>query len=213
MTKPTESPIALDSTHFHRFVPHRVDCFQESGMNRVQACVGGVAVLSLSACAAVAPSGPQVAAMPGQGKTYEQFQADDGYCQGAANQQTAGSVAAAQQATNNSVASTAVGTVLGAAVGAGLGSLGGNVGAGAAVGAGAGAALGASNGANGAAATTVGLQRQYDTIYLQCMVARGNQPPQAPTIVQAPPVYYAAPPPVYYAPGPVYYGPRYYRGY
>jgi hypothetical protein len=43
---------------------------------------------ALSACAAL-PSGPGVAALPGSGKTLEQFQVDDTECQGYARAQAA----------------------------------------------------------------------------------------------------------------------------
>lgn len=167
----------------------------------------GLATLGLAACTAVPPSGPMVAAMPGQGKSLEQFRNDDLNCRNYAYSRSNGG-AAAQQATNNGVASAAVGTALGAAAGALIGSAGGNVGAGAAVGAGTGLLIGSAAGANGAQATTVGLQRAYDVSYSQCMVAAGESVPN----VNAPgPMPYAAPyppPPAYgYAPYPAYAAP------
>ena len=95
---------------------------------------GVVLLAGLGGCAVAPPSGPSVAVMPGQGKSFEAFQSDDFYCRGAA-QQSGGGQASAQQATNNAVGSAAVGTALGAAAGALIGSASGAAGGGAAIGA------------------------------------------------------------------------------
>ncbi len=171
--------------------------------------LGLTALCALSACAVPPPSGPTVAAMPGQGKTYEQFQADDGLCRQSASAMSGGP-GAAQAATNNAVGTAAVGTVLGAAAGALIGSASGNVGAGAAIGAGAGLIGGSAVGASGAQASAGDLQAQYDTAYTQCMFAKGNTV-QRPGIPLYPAPVYAAP--VYPAPYPYYYRPRPYYPY
>jgi hypothetical protein len=45
-----------------------------------------IAALALGACAIAPPSGPSVMALPAEGKTFEQFQADDATCQQYASQ-------------------------------------------------------------------------------------------------------------------------------
>ncbi len=106
----------------------------------------GVGILGLLAGCASTPLGPTVQVMPGPGRSFEAFQADQSYCQYYATQRVQGQADAA----NQRAAGTAVlGTLLGAGLGAAVGSVGGNVGAGAAIGAAAGAATGTAYGANG----------------------------------------------------------------
>ena len=132
------------------------------------------AVVLLSACVTV-PSGPSVMVLPGDGKNFDQFQMDDGTCRQWAMQQTG---TTAQQASNESGATSAVvGTVIGAALGAAIGAAAGNPAMGAAVGAGAGLFGGATAGANSAYASAGMVQRRYDSAYMQCMYAKGNQIP------------------------------------
>ena len=166
-------------------------------------------VLALTACAVAPPVGPNVMALPPQGKGYETFAQDDIICRQAASAQTGGETSA-QAATNAAVGSAVVGTAVGAGLGMALGSLGGAMGAGAAIGGATGLLAGSAIGAGNAQAAVGNLQQRYDTVYTQCMYARGNT-------VQSPPVMYAANPyaPGYggYAPGyyaPSYYGPSYY---
>jgi len=129
------------------------------------------------------PPGPSFAAMPGNGKTYEQFQADNGRCQQAA-MQAAGPVSPAQAANQSAVGSAVVGTALGAGAGALIGAAAGAPGVGAAV------------GANNAQASAATLQQRYDTTYAQCMTAAGNSiPPPPPPYGYAYPAY--APPASY----------------
>jgi hypothetical protein len=72
------------------------------------------------------------------------------------------------------------GTALGALAGAALGSAAGHVGTVAAVGAGTGLVAGSAVGSGNAAAGG-SLQARYDTVYAQCMTAKGNRvPPPAP---------------------------------
>jgi hypothetical protein len=150
-------------------------------------------VLTVSACAVVPPSGPTVAAMPGQGKTLDQFRADDNNCRGYAAQMTSAAPGQAQAATNNSVAAAVGGTAVGAAAGALLGAAAGNAGAGAAIGAGAGLLAGSAAGANGAAYSQAGLQQNYNVAYAQCMTAAGEQVPPPGTAVAGYPGPYAYP--------------------
>jgi hypothetical protein len=159
-------------------------------------------VLGLSACTVAPPSGPTVVAMPGQGKSFAQFQQDDNYCRNYAQSKMGNAGQVAANAQNNATTSAVAGTLIGAAAGAALGSLSGNVGAGAGIGAGAGLLGGAAVGSNNTQAAADSLQGSYDVAYAQCMVGNGEtiQQPQAPVVYGAPP-----PPPVYYAPAPAYY--------
>ncbi|MFJ1258922.1 YMGG-like glycine zipper-containing protein [Cupriavidus sp. CuC1] len=153
----------------------------------------------LAGCA-VMPSGPSVMVLPGTGKNFDQFRADDNSCRQYAFGQVGG-VTANQAATNSAVGSAVVGTALGAAAGAAF-----NGGSGAAVGAGVGLLTGAAVGAGNAQYAGYGSQRQYDTAYVQCMYASGNRVPvygrmaSTPRPAAAPTYYYPPPPPPGYAP-------------
>jgi hypothetical protein len=176
-------------------------------MVAIRQIVALTGVLALGACVAPPPSGPDVMAMPGDGKSFDQFRSDDASCRQYAQQQ-AGPVSPSQAATNSAVGSAAVGTVLGAAAGAAIGAATGNPAAGAAIGAGSGLVLGSAAGANNAQASGGAIQQQYDMAYLQCMSAKGEKVPTEQNVASAPPPSYA---PGYYAPG--YYGPYPYPGY
>ncbi|WP_454741374.1 hypothetical protein [Cupriavidus necator] len=157
-----------------------------------------VATLTLGACA-VMPSGPSVMALPGTGKSFDQFRADDYNCRQFALGRVGG-VSSSQAATNAAVGSAVVGTALGAAAGAAF-----DGGSGAAVGAGIGLLTGAAFGAGNAQYAGYGTQRQYDAAYVQCMYASGNRVPVSGRVAAAPapaPRYYYPPPPPpgYYAP-------------
>lgn len=74
------------------------------------------AVLLISACASV-PNGPSTMALPGSGKSFNQFRYDDSSCRQFSHEQIGGT--AANQASNDSFAKSAVvGTALSAAIGA-----------------------------------------------------------------------------------------------
>ncbi|WP_206996768.1 glycine zipper family protein [Trinickia mobilis] len=149
------------------------------------------ALAGLSACT-VMPTGPTVMALPGTGKSFDQFRADDASCRNFANQQVGG-VTANQAATNAALGSAVVGTALGAAAGAAF-----NGGQGAAVGAGVGLLAGSVVGAGNAQASGYGAQRRYDHAYIQCMYASGDKVPVSGRVMSnAPPpgAYYYAPPP------------------
>lgn len=130
--------------------------------------------LGLSACATV-PTGPDVMVLPGTGKSFGQFQADDASCRSWAALQTGTSRERA--ATRSGVAAAAVGTAVGAAAGAAIGGAAGSAGAGAAIGAGSGLLLGSAVGADRAWGAESTIQRRYDTAYMQCMYANGNRIP------------------------------------
>jgi Glycine-zipper domain len=165
-------------------------------------------VALLAGCATV-PTAPRVTALPGSNKTFEQFQADNGACQFYAQQTVGGST----QAVNDAAASSAVaGTLIGALAGAAIGgAASGHAGTGAAIGAGTGLLVGSANGANAAGWSSYGLQRNYDSAYLQCMYAKGNQVPvPAGYRARAYPAYPPSPPPPYPPPPPGYPPPAYY---
>jgi hypothetical protein len=128
----------------------------------------------LGACATV-PTGPSVMVLPGGGKSFEQFQADDAQCRQWAFQQTGTSPS---QAVNESgVTSAAIGTLLGAAAGAAIGAAAGNPALGAAAGAGGGLLFGSASGFGAAQYSGAAVQQRYDIAYQQCMYAKGNQIP------------------------------------
>ena len=76
-------------------------------------------------------------------------------------------------ANDAAVGSAAAGTALGALAGAAIGSLSGKMGAGAAIGAGTGLVAGSAVGAGNARAAGGSMQVRYDTVYAQCMAAKG----------------------------------------
>ncbi len=171
-------------------------------MRRVATSVALVGVLGLGACAVAPPAGPSFAAMPGNGKTYDQFTVDDARCR-QAGAQANGNVTPGQAAAQSGVGSAVVGTALGAAAGALIGSAAGAVGGGAAIGAGAGLLAGSAIGAGNAQASAATLQRNFDVAYSQCMAASGEK---VPDLASGPPPGYGAPPPPYaYAYPPAYY--------
>lgn len=151
----------------------------------------------LSGCAVAPPMGPSIMVTPGQGKSFDAFQADDYDCRNQAAQSIGYQAQGASQASEQNGAAAAVsGTVIGAAAGALLGAAAGNAGAGAAIGAGTGLVIGATQGAAMAQDTAGELQWRYDTTYAQCMAAMGNQVPTLPPAS----VYSYPPPPAGYYP-------------
>ena len=151
--------------------------------------ISSLALLVLSGCVTI-PNGPSVRVLPGEGKPFEEFQADDAICRQYAGQ----SIGISPQETVNQKAVTgaAVGTAVGAGVGALLGAATGNAGAGAAIGAGSGLLLGTASGAEAGNMSGWEAQRRYDNTYVQCMYAKGNQ---VPGTVRVRRVRKAAPPP------------------
>src|SRR4030095_15110097 len=124
-----------------------------------------VSLALLGACATL-PTGPSVMAMPGAGKSFDQFRVDDADCRQFALSQLGGTTPN-QTATESAVVSAVVGTALGAGAGA---AFGGHQGAG--VGAGAGLLVGGLAATGAAQASAGGTQRRYDAGYLQCMYAK-----------------------------------------
>ena len=161
-----------------------------------------VALLMLGACTTI-PTGPSIMAMPGTGKSFDQFRADDADCRQFALGQVGGATAN-EALVDSGVKSAAVGAGVGALAGA---ALGGHSGAG--VGAGVGLLAGSAAGAGAGQASGYGTQRRYDNAYIQCMYAKGERVPvsgqMAPARAynsQPAASYTPPPPPPGYAPPP-----------
>ena len=136
------------------------------------------AVLAMIAGCATVPTGPNVTVLPGAGKSFEQFQADDVVCRQWAQQQIGGA-SPSETGNKNMATGAVVGTAVGAAMGAAVGAATGNAGAGAAIGGGAGLLGGTAMGSSAGASSEHQLQTRYDIAYQQCMYAKGNQIPGA----------------------------------
>lgn len=118
------------------------------------------------------PSGPGVMVLPGSGKSFDQFRADDMNCRQYASNQLGGTTPDGA-AENSAVKSAVIGTAIGAAAGALFGGHGNPVGTGAGVGLLAGSTMGAGT----ANQSQYELQRRYDYAYQQCMYSQGHQIP------------------------------------
>lgn len=150
-----------------------------------------ISAVLLGACVSM-PSGPSVMVLPGTGKSFDQFRADDYDCRQFANYQVGGKDAN-QAAADSVVKSAALGAVVGTAAGA---AIGGRSGAG--TGAGAGVAMGALAGTGTGEVSAGGLQRRYDYAFVQCMYAKGHKVPVSGRLTSAPssaPSYTPPPPP------------------
>jgi hypothetical protein len=127
--------------------------------------------------------------LPGTGKSFDQFRADDLDCRQFAHSQVGGTDA--NQVASDSVAkSAALGTVVGAAAGAALGGR-----SGAAAGAGGGLLMGTAAGAGAAETSAYGVQRRYDYAFVQCMYAKGHKVPVSGRFTSTAPAYAPPPPP------------------
>ena len=154
-----------------------------------------VALLALAGCVSM-PSGPSQMSLPGTGKSFDQFRADDADCRQYATAQIGGS-SPEQAATDSGVKSAAVGTAVGAAAGALIGGTSSAAGVGAGVGLLGGALAGSSYGYG----SGYYLQQRYDAGYTQCMYAKGHKVPVTGRYTSSydrerdRPAYYAPPPP------------------
>ncbi|MDE2334511.1 MAG: peptidoglycan-binding protein [Rhodospirillales bacterium] len=155
-------------------------------MQRKHAAVAAALLLGLAGCAQT-PTTARVTAMPGPGKSFQAFQADQASCQQFAQAQVAGQ---AQKANQTTAIGAGAGVVGGAALGAAAGAIGGNAGTGAAIGALSGAVLGTAGGAYLSNQQQQASQNQFDQAYAQCMYSRGNNvqgfAPQAQTTSLSP---------------------------
>lgn len=139
-------------------------------MNRVSRLSPLLGLSLLVACTTL-PTGPRVMALPGTGKSFEQFRADDLDCRQYAFSQVGG-VSASQAASDSVLKSAAAGTAIGALAGA---AIGGHQGAGA--GAGTGLLVGSMAGIGAADASAYRSQQHFDNAYIQCMYAKGDRVP------------------------------------
>ncbi len=130
-----------------------------------------LASLTLAACTSV-PSGPSAMVLPGTGKSFEQFRADDFSCRGYAQAQVGST--AQQAGVDSGVRSAALGAALGAVAGAAI-----DGGHGAGVGAGTGLAFGGLAGVGAGESAGYTVQQRYDVAYVQCMYADGHRVPVA----------------------------------
>ena len=124
--------------------------------------------LTLAACAST-PPGPSTTALPGTGKSFDQFRIDDSDCRQYSQSQTGNG--SNQAGVNSGVKSAAIGTGVGALAGLALG----GTGRGAATGAGIGLLFGSVAGAGAADRSAGNQQSRYDAAYTQCMYAKGNK--------------------------------------
>ena len=136
-------------------------------------CLAFASLPGLGACTTI-PDGPDVEVMPARGKSFEVFAAEDARCREWARTR-AGS--AEETDTRRAVEAAAVGTAVGAAAGAMIGPGEGEA---IATGAGTGLLVGAAGGLDHGARSADRVQRRYDTAYMQCMYAAGNQVPGYP---------------------------------
>ena len=137
------------------------------------------AVLALAACVSM-PVGPSQLALPGTGKTFDQFRLDDSDCRQYASSQSGGATGD-QVAMDSGVKSAVLGTVIGAAAGAAM-----NGGRGAGVGAGVGLLGGTLAGTAAGSESAYSVQRRYDNAYTQCMYAKGHRVPVSGNFTSAP---------------------------
>jgi hypothetical protein len=128
-------------------------------------------VLLLASCATI-PSGPSIMALPGSGKSFDQFREDDASCQQYASDQIKTSPNRASM--RSGVGTAALGTAVGAAAGALMGGA-----SGAAIGAGSGLLGGTLIGSGTATGSGSMGQQRYDAGYTQCMYAKGHRVPVA----------------------------------
>lgn len=156
-----------------------------------------LALLMVGACTTM-PTGPSVMAMPGTGKSFDQFRADDAACRQFALDQVGGTTPN-QVAADSGVRSAVVGAAVGAAAGAAMGGHGG-----AGTGAGIGLLVGTLAGTGAGESSAYGTQRRYDNAYLQCMYAKGDRVPVSGQYMPGPvqPSSPPPPPPPGYAPPP-----------
>lgn len=156
------------------------------------------ALLLLGGCASV-PSGPGVMVLPGTGKSFDQFRADDMECRQYASSQVGGTTPDGA-AESSGLKSAAVGAAVGAAAGAIIGGRGG-----AATGAGTGLIIGGATGAGAAGSSQRTLQQRYDYGFQQCMYAKGHKIPsygRYENTSRPAPSYATTPPPPPNAPAP-----------
>lgn len=168
---------------------------------RIETGISIVALIALGGCT-VAAEGPSELAMPGPGKSFDSFRADDATCRQFGAEQSA--VNPGTAANQSFITTAALGTAIGAAEGALIGTAVGSPGAGTAIGAATGLGLGAAGGLAAAQHANTTVQARYDAAYALCMQANGETLPQLASTYT--PYPYGA---FYYTPAAVPY-PYYY---
>ncbi len=141
-------------------------------MRRQRIIAALLLALLLNGCATL-PNGPSVTVLPAQGKPFDLFQKEDTQCRHWAAQQIG--MTPDEIAKQDTTTGALVGTGIGAGLGALIGSASGNAGAGAAVGGLSGLLIGSAAGSDQGRLTGREAQQRYDTAYMQCMYAHGNQ--------------------------------------
>jgi hypothetical protein len=139
-------------------------------MQRVHIAVLAAAAVLAAGCTTI-PTGPSLMALPGTGKDFGHFRADDAECRGYALESVGGTTpmrAQEEAAVRSAVAGALIGGLAGAAI---------NAGSGAAVGAGIGGAAGGLAGFAAGDTSAHIVQRRYDHAYGQCMYAKGHRVP------------------------------------
>lgn len=132
-----------------------------------------IASATLLAGCATFPEGPGVLALPGTGKSFDQFRGDDAACRAYAFEQVGGKTAgraAGEASARSAAAGAAVGGILGAAVDGHRG---------VAMGAGTGLVVGGLAGSHAGETAAERRQEAYDIRYIQCMYANGHRVPVA----------------------------------
>ncbi len=129
-----------------------------------------LSLLALAGCTTL-PTGPSVMVLPGSGKSFDQFRADDLMCRDYAFASVGGKTPG-QAMQESGVTSAVVGTAIGAAAGA---AIGGHEGAG--VGAGTGLLVGGLAGTQYGQMSGYDVQSRYDVSYVQCMYSKGHRVP------------------------------------
>jgi hypothetical protein len=136
--------------------------------------------LALAACVST-PTGPSVMALPGSGKSFDQFRLDEMDCRQYSSSQVGGETAN-QATTDSAVKSGALGALLGGVAGAAIG----GDSRGAATGAGVGLLGGAAIGSDAARGSGGEVQRRYDNAFVQCMYAKGHKVPVNGQLTESP---------------------------
>lgn len=147
-----------------------------------------LAALAVAGCTTL-PTGPSILVLPGTGRNFDDFRADETLCRQYATDQLGGATAD-RNAVDSGVKSAAVGTLIGAAAGAAIGG-----GRGAGVGAAGGLVVGSAAGSEAYGASAYGTQRRYDNAYIQCMYARGHRVPVSGNYTPERQRQYTPPPP------------------
>src|SRR5204863_421992 len=122
---PTSRRVPRRGSRFPPGHPRPGDTTKGSGelMARSASIVSVAAGLLMTACATV-PTGPSVMVLPANGKSFEQFQADDAVCRQWSLQQVG--VTTKQALVGNTAGGAAIGTAVGAAAGAAIGAAAGS---------------------------------------------------------------------------------------